>query len=150
MDDFTRNLYFDINNDPDKGLSVDSANYEERILARRIRIAERIASQQPGYFDEKLSNADSEDDGLIKAQITESVRSIANQFQNSNDFITNIRVACDARESLRRTEEEKLDSERDAKFESTRSTTEKLFEEAQSKWKFADYTVEPHDLRNVR
>nr|CDS25510.1 coiled coil domain containing protein 164 [Hymenolepis microstoma] len=149
MDDFSRNLYFDRNNDSDKGPSVDSVNYEERIIARRNRIAERIASQQPGYYDEKNPNADSEDDKLIKVQITESIRSIANQCQNSNDFITNIRVSCDARESLRRAEEEKLDKERDAKFESELSTTEKLFEEIQSKWEVADYTIEPHDLRNL-
>lgn len=46
MDDFSRNLYFDKNNESDKGPSVDSENYEERIVARRNRIAERIASQQ--------------------------------------------------------------------------------------------------------
>lgn len=66
---------------------------------------------------------------LTKAQITESIRRIANLCQNGNDFITNIRVACDARESLRRTEEEKLDKERGAKFEANLNATEKLFDE---------------------
>ncbi|KAM3182260.1 hypothetical protein ACTXT7_012746 [Hymenolepis weldensis] len=149
MDDFSRNLYFDKNNESDKGPSVDSDNYEERIIARRNRIAERIASQQPGYFDEKVSSGDSEDDALTKAQITESIRCIANLCQNGNDFITNIRVACDARESLRRTEEEKLAKERGAKFEANLNATEKLFDEIQGKWKVADYTKEPHDLRQL-
>ncbi|VUZ41545.1 unnamed protein product, partial [Hymenolepis diminuta] len=126
-----------------KGPSVDSENYEERIIARRNRIAERVASQQPGYFDEKVSSGDLEDDTLTEAQVTESIRHIANLCQNGNDFITNIRVACDARESLRRTEEEKLDQERGAKFEANQNATEKLFDEIQGKWKVADYTKEP-------
>ncbi|VDL22821.1 unnamed protein product [Hymenolepis diminuta] len=149
MDDFSRNLYFDKNNESDKGPSVDSENYEERIIARRNRIAERVASQQPGYFDEKVSSGDLEDDTLTEAQVTESIRHIANLCQNGNDFITNIRVACDARESLRRTEEEKLDQERGAKFEANQNATEKLFDEIQGKWKVADYTKEPHDLRQL-
>lgn len=46
MDECTRKLYFDQDDERDKGPSVTSDNLEERIAARRLRIAERVASMQ--------------------------------------------------------------------------------------------------------
>lgn len=57
------------------------------------------------------------------------MRRIINLCRNGNAFITNIKVACDARENLRRIEEEELANVRHAKFEAERKATEKLFEE---------------------
>ena len=46
MDENTRKLYFNHEDERDKGPSVTSDDLEERIAARRLRIAERVASMQ--------------------------------------------------------------------------------------------------------
>ena len=54
---------------------------------------------------------------------------IVNLCRNGNAFITNIKVACDARENLRRAEEEELANIRQLKFEAEKKTAEKIFDE---------------------
>lgn len=54
---------------------------------------------------------------------------IVNLCRNGNAFITNIKVACDARENLRRVEEEELTNVRQLKFEAERKVSEKLLDD---------------------
>ncbi|KAM7537547.1 hypothetical protein Aperf_G00000078963 [Anoplocephala perfoliata] len=143
MDEFTRKLYFGHTNGENQGPSVNSDDLEERIAAR------------PGYYDEKPATEQStaEDAANLtskeNAQFAESMHRIINLCRNGNAFITNIRVACDARENLRRVEEKELANVRLAKFEAERKATEKLFEDVEEKWKETESVTGPHDLYDL-
>ncbi|VDN16596.1 unnamed protein product, partial [Dibothriocephalus latus] len=106
----TRKLYLCEEKTQDKGPTVDSADLEERIAARRLRIENRVAQQNPEFFDQKVED---DDDGtklpeISKEQVEMSMQRIVNLCRNGNAFISNIKVACDARENLRRLEEDEL------------------------------------------
>ncbi|KAH9278635.1 Dynein regulatory complex protein 1 [Echinococcus granulosus] len=154
MDMHTRKLYFGHEEDRDKGPSANSDDLEERIAARRLRISERVASLRPDYFDEKAS-IDEEaavtatSNPLANAQVALSAQRIVNLCRNGNAFITNLKVACDARENLRRVEEEELDNVRQAKFDAEQKATTKLFEEVEEKWEEAKTTKGAHELHDI-
>ncbi len=56
-----------------------------------------------------------------------SMKRVVNLCRNGNAFITNIKVACDARENLRRMEEEELTMVRDQRLDVEKKSAEKLF-----------------------
>ncbi|KAL5971358.1 Dynein regulatory complex protein 1 [Taenia solium] len=154
MDKHTRKLYFDHEEDRDKGPSVNSDDLEERIAARQLRIAERVASSRPDYFDEKASTdekaaATTTSNPLANAQVALSVQRIVNLCRNGNAFITNLKVACDARENLRRVEEEELDDVRQAKLDAEQKAAAKLFEDVEEKWEEIKTTKGAHELHDI-
>ncbi|KAL5106574.1 Dynein regulatory complex protein 1 [Taenia crassiceps] len=153
MDKHTRKLYFDHDEDRDKGPSVNSEDLEERIAAREHRIAERMASLRPDYFDEKASADEAvvpaASNPLANAQVALSAQRIVNLCRNGNAFITNLKVACDARENLRRVEEEELDYVRQAKLDAEQKAAAKLFEDVEEKWEEIKTTKGAHELHDI-
>ncbi|VDM30715.1 unnamed protein product [Hydatigera taeniaeformis] len=154
MNKYTRKLYFDHEEDRDKGPSINSDDLEERIAARQLRIAERLASLRPDYFDEKASTEEkagvlAPSNPLANAQVALSAQRIVNLCRNGNAFITNLKVACDARENLRRVEEEELDDVRQAKLDAEQKAVTKLFEDVEEKWEEIKTRKGAHELHDI-
>ncbi|VDD81509.1 unnamed protein product [Mesocestoides corti] len=160
MDENSRKLYLCEEESKDQGPKVDSDDLEERIAARRLRIANRLASMKASASEEeegaqKKKTVSEEEEAkeaesrLAPMQVGLSMQKIVNLCRNGNAFITNIKVACDARENLRRMEEEELALVRNQKLDAERRAAEKLFEEIEEKWKEVESTTLAHDLHDI-
>ncbi|KAM7433200.1 DNA replication checkpoint protein Drc1 [Porites harrisoni] len=94
----------------DEGPSVDSAIAEERIAARRIRIQRRLEAakrEASGEDAAKKKPVDSEKDALkSRKQMEDSRQRLVKLKSDGTELVTNVHVAADARESMRRLEEE--------------------------------------------
>ncbi|KAL7056009.1 hypothetical protein AAHC03_020990 [Spirometra sp. Aus1] len=151
MTPHTRKLYLCEEKTQDKGPSVDSNDLDERIAARRLRIENRVAQQNPEFFDQKVD--DDDDDTKLpeisKEQVELSMQRIVNLCRNGNAFISNIKVACDARENLRRLEEDELTLIRTRKLEAEAKAAEETFKAVTEKWDKVDSLKIPQELHDL-
>ncbi len=84
-----------------------AAEREERILARRRRIQERISAKLKGEGGvSKKENIEKKETSKGKQQILESRKRLYRLKLDGNDVVTNIRVVNDNRENLRQIDEE--------------------------------------------
>uniref|UniRef100_A0A8C2ECN7 Uncharacterized protein n=1 Tax=Cyprinus carpio TaxID=7962 RepID=A0A8C2ECN7_CYPCA len=84
----------------ESGPSIESKNPEERISARRLRIAARNEAKTRQELGE-----DSQEKEDIKEEIRKSQKEHVTKLQSDGlELVTNIQVAVDARESDRRAE----------------------------------------------
>ncbi|WAR16467.1 DRC1-like protein [Mya arenaria] len=90
------------------GPTVDAVDPEERIAARRIRIQKRVEAARRAALGEDPNEKKEIKEELTKSrkQIEESRLRLTKLKQDGFDLVTNIRVAGDAREAMRRNEEE--------------------------------------------
>uniref|UniRef100_A0A8C8HBK5 Dynein regulatory complex protein 1 n=1 Tax=Oncorhynchus tshawytscha TaxID=74940 RepID=A0A8C8HBK5_ONCTS len=133
------------------GPSVDSENPEERIAARRLRIAARSEAKKRQELG---------DDSREKKEIKEEARKSQHQVEQSEkrmiklqsdgtELVTNIQVAADSRESQRQTEvEEAHRLSRVEKLENEAKSSLEKFEEITRKWTVAKMKEIPQDLRD--
>uniref|UniRef100_A0A8C1U9L2 Dynein regulatory complex protein 1 n=1 Tax=Cyprinus carpio TaxID=7962 RepID=A0A8C1U9L2_CYPCA len=90
----------------ESGPSIESKNPEERISARRLRIAARNEAKTRQELGE-----DSQEKEDIKEEIRKSQKEHVTKLQSDGlELVTKIQVAVDARESDRRTELEETDA----------------------------------------
>uniref|UniRef100_A0A8C8H7E1 Dynein regulatory complex protein 1 n=1 Tax=Oncorhynchus tshawytscha TaxID=74940 RepID=A0A8C8H7E1_ONCTS len=109
------------------GPSVDSENPEERIAARRLRIAARNTPHVSFSHSPQR---------MIKLQ------------SDGTELVTNIQVAADSRESQRQTEVEEAHRLRVEKLENEAKSSLEKFEEITRKWTVAKMKEIPQDLRD--
>ncbi|KAG2467700.1 DRC1 protein, partial [Polypterus senegalus] len=108
--------------------SLESEIQEERIAARRLRIAARVqARKREIIFFQRLNKLQSD----------------------GTELVTNIQVAVDARESQRRTEEAEAKRQRTEKLENEAKTSLEKFEDIRKKWASAKAKEIPQDLRDA-
>ncbi|CAF0707498.1 unnamed protein product [Brachionus calyciflorus] len=141
----------DSNIDDNQGPSVDSENREERIEARRLRIKKkneinlkkRIGSSVPLESEKKVE--------LTKGrkQIQDSRARLVKLEKDGLELVTNIRVAADAREHSRRTEEEEHARLRKERLEQEAKSATEKFEEIVKKWETAQSKDIPQELHEM-
>ncbi|XP_044181862.1 LOW QUALITY PROTEIN: dynein regulatory complex protein 1-like [Acropora millepora] len=137
----------------DEGPSVDSAIAEERIAARRIRIQRRLEAakrEASGEDATKKKPVDSEKDALkSRKQMEDSRQRLVKLKSDGTELVTNVHVAADARESMRRLEEEDQRRQRNEKLEAEAKSAIEKFEEITKKWEYALLKEIPQDLNSM-
>ncbi|KAH8873604.1 Dynein regulatory complex protein 1 [Schistosoma japonicum] len=141
-----RNIYIEEEKAEHTGPSVDSHDIEQRIAARRIRIKNRL---------EFLKHARKEEIGLGRSQLELSNKKISKLIRDGDSFITNIRVACDARENLKRAEDYELNQTTIRNLENETAKSLEEFNKITERWEMAqdsellDETKELLDKQNT-
>ncbi|GAA49524.1 coiled-coil domain-containing protein 164, partial [Clonorchis sinensis] len=143
-----RKIYFKQEEIADVGPSVNSDDIEQRIAARTIRIKNRLLQQRP-QPEEQDSESKNEELSLSKKQIETSSQRIAKLIRDGDTFVSNIRVACDARENMRRTEEDELNARRIEKLEYDATTGLDAFNKITEKWDTVRAGELPQEIREM-
>ncbi|RMZ94279.1 Dynein regulatory complex 1 [Brachionus plicatilis] len=135
----------------DEGPSVDSENRDERIQARRLRIKKkneleekkRIGSTGPAESEKKIE--------LTKGrkQIQGSRARLVKLENDGLELVSNVRVAADAREHTRRSEEEEQSRLRKERLEQEAKSAAEKFEEIVKKWETAQSKEIPQELHEM-
>ncbi|XP_028408430.1 dynein regulatory complex protein 1-like [Dendronephthya gigantea] len=137
----------------DTGPSVDSTEPEERIAARRLRIQRRIeAAKREANGEEAISKKpiDSEKDSCkSRKQIEESRQRLLKLKSDGTELVTNIQVAGDARENVRRVEDDENRRQRIEKLEAELKAAVEKFDEITKKWSQALSKEIPQDLQTM-
>ncbi|XP_056125388.1 dynein regulatory complex protein 1 [Rhinichthys klamathensis goyatoka] len=133
------------------GPSVESTNQEERITARRIRIAARNeAKTRQQLGEDSQGNGDiKEETRKSQKEVEQRERHMAKLKSDGLEMVTNIQVAADARESDRRKEQEEACRLRRENVENEAKSSQEKFEEITRKWTDAKMKQTPLDLRDA-
>jgi len=134
----------------DEGPSVDSADREERIQARRLRINRRVELAQRkarGEDPDQKKPTDSEKDvSKSRKQMEESRQRLTKLRTDGTELVSNVQVAGDAREGIRRLEEDEIRRQRVERLEAEAKAAAEKFEEITKKWDYALSKEVPQDL----
>ncbi|XP_059749409.1 dynein regulatory complex protein 1 isoform X4 [Balaenoptera ricei] len=129
------------------GPSIHSDNPQERIQARRLRIAARLEARRREALGEYLDGKESEEDqSKSYKQKEESRLKLAKLLLCGTELVTNIQVAADIREIHRRVEEEEIKRQRLEKLENEVKTSQDKFEEITMKWEEGKQKRIPQEL----
>ncbi|KAI7799695.1 Dynein regulatory complex protein 1 [Triplophysa rosa] len=133
------------------GPSVESDNQEERIKARRLRIAERNEAKKGRKLGQVLQRKETikEEKRESQKEVELSERHMEKLKSDGLELVTNILVATDARESNRRTDEEEANRLRREKLENEARSSQEKYEEITHKWTEAKMKQTPLDLRDA-
>ncbi|XP_042688594.1 dynein regulatory complex protein 1 [Centrocercus urophasianus] len=123
---------------------------EERIAARRRRIAARLDAQRRqalGENEEPEEEAEEVGEERIShKQVEESRQKLTKLLFEGTRMVTDIQVAADLRETQRRAEQAELKLQRVEKLENEARTSADKFEEITSKWALAKEMTIPQEL----
>ncbi|XP_035883636.1 dynein regulatory complex protein 1 isoform X2 [Phyllostomus discolor] len=130
------------------GPSIHSENPQERIQARRLRIAARLEARRREALGEYLDGKKESEEDQSKSykQKEESRLKLAKLLLCGTELVTNIQVATDIREIHRRVEEEELKRQRLEKLENEVKTSHDKFDEITAKWKEGKEKKIPQEL----
>ncbi|KAM5318999.1 dynein regulatory complex protein 1 [Glossophaga mutica] len=130
------------------GPSIHSENAQERIQARRLRIAARLEARRREALGEYLDGKKESEEDQSKSykQKEESRLKLAKLLLCGTELVTNIQVATDIRETHRRVEEEELKRQRLEKLENEVKTSHDKFDEITAKWKEGKEKRIPQEL----
>ncbi|XP_007470863.1 PREDICTED: dynein regulatory complex protein 1 isoform X1 [Lipotes vexillifer] len=132
---------------PTVGPSIHSDIPQERIQARRLRIAARLEARRREALGEYLDGKESEEDqSKSYRQKEESRLKLAKLLLCGTELVTNIQVAADIREVHRRVEEEEIKRQRLEKLENEVKTSQDKFDEITVKWEEGKQKRIPQDL----
>ncbi|XP_072711586.1 dynein regulatory complex protein 1 [Ciconia boyciana] len=134
---------------PALALSDPGPGPEERIAARRRRIAARLDAKRRealGEDAEPKVAEEEEEQRRSHKQIEESRQRLAKLLFDGTQMVTNIQVAADLRETQRRAEEAELKLQRVEKLENEAKSSTSKFEEITSKWALAKEMTIPQEL----
>lgn len=139
------------NEEEDVGPSVDSNDLEERIAARRIRIAKRAEAARKALLGEDLNEQKEVKEEISKSrkQIEDSRLRLTKLRKDGFELVSNIRVAGDAREAARRTIEEEAKRHRKEKLEQEAKSAAERFDEITKKWESALQKEVPQSLHEM-
>ncbi|KAL2082211.1 hypothetical protein ACEWY4_022029 [Coilia grayii] len=130
--------------------SVLSQNQEERIAARRLRIAARIeAKKRSEQGEDSGQKVEDKEETKSQLQVELSERRIQKLKIDGTELVSNIQVAADARESQRRDEQEEERRLRLEKLEAEAKSSLEKFEEISKKWSEAKVREIPQQLRDA-
>ncbi|XP_032877372.1 dynein regulatory complex protein 1 [Amblyraja radiata] len=132
--------------------SVNSEDPEERIAARRIRIAQRLEEKRRELRGS--NEVVEEGDGIEKLnksckQVVDTHQRLLKLKRDGISLVTNVQVAEDSREMYRRNLEREALSQRTAKLENEAIMSEEKFEAITKKWVSAKALKIPQDLRDI-
>ncbi|XP_012582805.1 PREDICTED: dynein regulatory complex protein 1 [Condylura cristata] len=133
---------------PILGPSVNSNNPQERIQARRLRIAARLEARRREALGEYLDGKKESEEDQSKSykQKEESRLKLTKLLLCGSELVTNIQVATDIREIHRRVEEEDIKRQRIEKLENEVKTSQDKFDEISVKWEEGKKKRIPQDL----
>ncbi|XP_058988420.1 dynein regulatory complex protein 1 isoform X2 [Mustela lutreola] len=133
---------------PILGPSINSDNPQERIQARRLRIAARLEARRREALGEYLDGKkeSEEDQSKSNKQKEESRLKLNKLLLCGTELVTNIQVATDVRELRRRVEEEEIRRQRLEKLENEVKTSQDKFDEITAKWEEGKQKRIPQDL----
>ncbi|XDA73747.1 hypothetical protein R6Z07F_003966 [Ovis aries] len=133
---------------PILGPSVHSDNPQERIQARRLRIAARLEARRREALGEYLDGKKESEEDQSKSykQKEESRLKLAKLLLCGTELVTNIQVAADIREIHRRVEEEEIKRQRLEKLENEVKTSQDKFDEITMKWEEGKQRRIPQEL----
>ncbi|XP_017401025.1 dynein regulatory complex protein 1 isoform X1 [Cebus imitator] len=128
--------------------SVHSDNPQERIQARRLRIAARLEARRREALGEYLDGKKESEEDQSKSykQKEESRLKLAKLLLCGTELVTNIQVAIDIRETHRRVEEDDIKRQRIEKLENEVKTSQDKFDEITSKWEEGKQKRIPQEL----
>lgn len=135
----------------DTGPSVDSADQDERIAARRLRITRRVEIHRRAQMGEDPDDKKEvkEEASKSRKQMEESRLRLTKLENDGFELVTNIRVAGDSREAARRVEEEEARRQRKEKLEAEAKAGTERFEEITKRWESALQKEIPQDLHEM-
>lgn len=141
----------DANADDNQGPSVESENMDERIEARRLRIKKKNDLNQKKKLGIKSAIETEKKKELSKSrkQIQDSRARLVKLEKDGQELVTNIRVAADTREHIRRSEEEEDSRLRKERLEQEAKTANDKFEEIVKKWESAQTKDIPQELHEM-
>uniref|UniRef100_G1PFA5 Dynein regulatory complex protein 1 n=1 Tax=Myotis lucifugus TaxID=59463 RepID=G1PFA5_MYOLU len=134
------------------GPSINSDNPQERIQARRLRIAARLEARRREALGEYLDGKkESEEDQSKSYKQKEESRlmvllKVLRNWLYGTELVTNIQVATDIREIHRRVEEEELKRQRLEKLENEVKTSQDKFDDITAKWEEGIHKKIPQEL----
>ncbi|XP_015990616.1 dynein regulatory complex protein 1 isoform X1 [Rousettus aegyptiacus] len=130
------------------GPSIYSDNPQERIQARRLRIAARLEARRREELGEYLDGKKESEEDQSKSykQKEESRLKLAKLLLCGTELVTNIQVATDIREIHRRVEEEEVKRQRLEKLENEVKTSQDKFDEITAKWEEGKQKRIPQEL----
>nr|XP_020039222.1 dynein regulatory complex protein 1 isoform X2 [Castor canadensis] len=130
------------------GPSIHSDNPEERIQARRLRIAARLEARRREALGEYLDGQKESEEDQSKSykQREESRLKLSKLLLCGTELVTNIQVATDIRELHRRVEEEEIKRQRIEKLENEVKTSQDKFDEITAKWEEGRQKRIPQEL----
>ncbi|XP_045142522.1 dynein regulatory complex protein 1 [Echinops telfairi] len=133
---------------PILGPSVHSENSQERIQARRLRIAARLETRRREALGEYLDGKKESEEDQTRSykQKEESRLKLAKLLFCGTELVTNIQVATDIKEIQRRVEEEEIKRQRLEKLENEVKTSQDKFDEITSKWEEGKKKKIPQEL----
>ncbi|XP_036865378.2 dynein regulatory complex protein 1 isoform X3 [Manis javanica] len=133
---------------PIPGPSLHSNNPQERIQARRLRIAARLEARRREALGEYLDGKKESEEDQSKSckQKEESRLKLAKLLRCGTELVTNIQVAADIREIHRRVEEEEIKRQRLEKLENEVKSSQDKFDEITMKWVEGKQKRIPQDL----
>ncbi|XP_019619158.1 PREDICTED: dynein regulatory complex protein 1-like [Branchiostoma belcheri] len=133
------------------GPSTDSADPQERVEARRLRIARRVEARkrQEMGVDPDAKKDVKEELSKSRKQIEESRQRLTKLKTDGTELVTNVEVAGDSRESQRRLEEEELRRQRTERLEAEAKASAEKFEDVTKKWDSARRYQIPQDLHEL-
>ncbi|KAM9486297.1 dynein regulatory complex protein 1 isoform 1-T1 [Clarias gariepinus] len=132
------------------GPSIESENPEDRIKARRTRIAARVQAKKRQELGDDLQEKEEtkEEDRSSQRQIEKSEIHLAKLKADGTELVTNILVAADARESKRKEELREANRLRLEKLENEAKTSTEKFNNIINKWSEAKTKLIHQELRD--
>jgi len=139
--------------DSSSGPSIDSTSMEERIEARRRRIARRLQTLKNAASGDEVtqrpSTAPESDLSKSKKQVEESYQRISKLVSDGTDLVSIVEVACHAREVATRTQEQKNRRLRMEKLEQESEIASQKFESITKKWEQSVSEDGPQNLHKL-
>ncbi|KAM6954098.1 dynein regulatory complex protein 1 [Aplochiton taeniatus] len=131
--------------------SVDSENPEERIAARRLRIATRNDSKKRQELGDETDEKKEVQEEMRRSQhqVEQSEKRMIQLQNDGTELVTNIQIATDARESQRRADLEETRKLGLEKLEVEAQTSLEQFEKITKKWTAARLKEFPQDLQDA-
>ncbi|KAK0055480.1 dynein regulatory complex protein 1, partial [Biomphalaria pfeifferi] len=132
------------------GPSVNSDNMEERIAARRVRIAKRAEAARKALLGVP-EEVKKEKEVIRKSrkQIEDSRQRLTKLKQDGFELVSNVGVAADAREASRRAQDDEAKRVRKEKLDSEAKSGLERFEEITKKWDLALQKDVPQTLHEL-
>ncbi|XP_053240014.1 dynein regulatory complex protein 1 [Podarcis raffonei] len=131
-----------------KAPNLASEDPQERIAARRLRIAARLEAKRREALgeDPDAHKLVEEEQSRSHKQIEDSRQRLTKLLIDGTQLVTNIQVAADSRETHRRAEEEELNRQRVEKLENESKANQDKFNEITSKWGATKEKIIPQEL----
>ncbi|XP_047378802.1 dynein regulatory complex protein 1 [Sciurus carolinensis] len=131
--------------------SVYSDDPQERIQARRLRIAARLEARRREALGEYIDGKKESEEDQSKSykQKEESRLKLSKLLLCGTELVTNIQVAADIREIHRRVEEEEIKRQRIEKLENEVKNSQDKFDEITTKWEEGKRKHIPQDLWEI-